>query len=115
MNNKILVTGGAGFTGSNLCEELLLQGKPVICLDNFATGKPGNISPFLTATDFQLIVGDVRNPDDCRKATEGIEYVFHEVVPGSVPRSIKDPITSNEANVSGFLHMNWVDALTRSG
>ncbi len=103
--NKVLVTGGAGFIGSNLCEELLKRGNEVICLDNFATGKPENILPFVSNSSFKLVVGDIRNPDDCRKAVEGVDYVLHEAALGSVPRSINDPITTNEVNVSGFLNM----------
>ena len=105
--SKILVTGGAGFIGSNLTEALLQRGHNVRVLDNFATGKIENLLPLLEkySETLTLQVGDIRNPDDCRKATEGIEYVFHEAALGSVPRSIKDPITTNEVNVSGFLHM----------
>lgn len=104
---KILVTGGAGFIGSNLCDHFLQQGHTVRCLDNFATGKPANVIPLLAAhpEHFELIVGDIRNIDDCRKAVDGIEYVLHEAALGSVPRSIKDPITTNEVNILGFLNM----------
>lgn len=104
---KILVTGGAGFIGSNLCECLLSQAHEVTCLDNFATGKIENLLPLLDQypSTFRLIVGDIRKPEDCRKATEHIDYVFHEAALGSVPRSIKDPITTNEVNISGFLNM----------
>lgn len=104
---KIVVTGGAGFIGSNLCEALLEQGDEVSCLDNFATGKISNLLPLLKQYPdrFKLIVGDIRNLEDCRKAVEGKEYVFHEAALGSVPRSIHDPITTNEVNVSGFLNM----------
>lgn len=104
---KVLVTGGAGFIGSNLCETLLKRGDFVICLDNFATGHIENIMPLLAKypTTFKLIVGDIRNIDDCRKATEGVEYVLHEAALGSVPRSIKDPITTNQVNIDGFLNM----------
>jgi len=102
---KILVTGGAGFIGSNLCEYLLENNNQVICLDNFATGKRENIQPFLANSNFTLIEGDIRNLDDCMKATTGVDYVLHQAALGSVPRSIKDPITSNEVNVSGFLNM----------
>lgn len=104
---KILVTGGAGFIGSNLCEYLLQAGHEVRCLDNFATGKIENILPLTERYPamFKLIVGDIRRMEDCRKAVEGMEYVLHEAALGSVPRSIKDPITSNEVNVSGFLNM----------
>ena len=104
---KILVTGGAGFIGSNLCEYLLQEGHTVRCLDNFATGKPENIIPLLERhpETFQLQVGDIRNLSDCQKAVEGMEYVLHEAALGSVPRSIKDPITTNEVNIGGFLNM----------
>ncbi len=102
---KILVTGGAGFIGSNLCEALLRRGDEVVCLDNFATGKPGNLFSFLSNERFNLIVGDIRKLDDCRKACEGVDAILHEAALGSVPRSIKDPITSNEVNISGFLSM----------
>lgn len=104
---KILVTGGAGFIGSNLCEHLLHEGHSVRCLDNFATGKPENIIPLLEKypKTFQLQVGDIRNLSDCQKAVEGMEYVLHEAALGSVPRSIKDPITTNEVNIGGFLNM----------
>ena len=104
---KILVTGGAGFIGSNLCEALLQEGHEVVCLDNFATGKMENIQPLLDnfPDRFTLITGDIRKGEDCRKAVEGVEYVFHEAALGSVPRSINDPITTNEVNISGFLNM----------
>lgn len=107
MRHKILVTGGAGFIGSNLTEALLERGHDVKVLDNFATGKIGNLLPLLEKypETLTLQVGDIRNMDDCRKAVEGIDFVFHEAALGSVPRSIKDPITSNEVNVSGFLQM----------
>ena len=102
---KILVTGGAGFIGSNLCEELIRLGNQVVCLDNFSTGKMTNIDSLLSHPDFKLIRGDIRNLEDCRLAAEGADYVFHEAALGSVPRSIIDPITTNEVNVGGFLNM----------
>lgn len=104
---KVLVTGGAGFIGSNLCEHSLKEGHTVRCLDNFSTGKIENLLPLLEAYPdrFKLVVGDIRNLEDCRKAVEGMEYVLHEAALGSVPRSIKDPVTTNEVNISGFLHM----------
>ena len=104
-NKKVLITGGAGFIGSNLCEKLLTQNNHVVCLDNFATGKRENIAPFLSHEYFTLIEGDIRNINDCTKAVEGVEVVLHQAALGSVPRSIKDPITSNEVNVSGFLNV----------
>lgn len=104
-NSNILVTGGAGFIGSNLCEELLTYGCKVTCFDNFATGKIGNILHLFQDPNFKLIVGDIRNPEDCAKAVEGIDYILHEAALGSVPRSIKDPVTTNAVNISGFLNM----------
>lgn len=102
---KVLVTGGAGFIGSNLCEALLNLGNKVICFDNFATGKKENISGLLSHENFTLVVGDIRNFEDCFKVTKGVDYVLHQAALGSVPRSIKDPITSNEVNVGGFVNM----------
>ena len=104
-NQKILVTGGAGFIGSNLCEHLLECNNKVVCLDNFATGRIQNIQHLLENPNFTLIVGDIRNLVDCHKAAKGVDYILHEAALGSVPRSINDPITSNDVNVSGFLNM----------
>jgi UDP-N-acetylglucosamine 4-epimerase len=104
-NKSVLVTGGAGFIGSNLCESLLKNGNYVICLDNFSTGKRENIETFLKNENFSLIEGDIRDLDTCRKAVENTEIVLHQAALGSVPRSIDDPITSNEVNISGFLNM----------
>jgi UDP-N-acetylglucosamine/UDP-N-acetylgalactosamine 4-epimerase len=104
-NNKVLVTGGAGFIGSNLCEALLEKGNKVVCLDNFATGKRENIAHLSADDNFTLIEGDIRKLEDCLKATKDVDYVLHQAALGSVPRSIKDPITSNDVNVSGFLNM----------
>ena len=102
---KILVTGGAGFIGSNLCESLLQLNNKVVCLDNFATGKRANLTSFLNHPNFTLIEGDIQNLQDCMLATKEVDYVLHQAALGSVPRSIKDPITSNEVNVGGFLNM----------
>ena len=102
---KILITGGAGFIGSNLCEYFLSKGNIVTCLDNFATGHRYNIEHLLGNTNFRLLEGDIRNIDDCLKATNDIDYVLHQAALGSVPRSINDPITTNDVNVSGFLNM----------
>ncbi|KXX68577.1 SDR family oxidoreductase [Flammeovirga sp. SJP92] len=105
VNSKVLVTGGAGFIGSNLVEVLLEQGNKVVVLDNFSTGKRENVEPFLSDLNFKLIEGDIRNLNDCMEACDGMEYVLHQAALGSVPRSINDPITSNEVNVGGFLNM----------
>ena len=104
---NILVTGGAGFIGSNLCEHLLNNGHSVVCLDNFSTGHIKNLLPLIESfpNSFKLIVGDIRNIKDCQKAMEGVDYVLHEAALGSVPRSIKDPITTNDVNIGGFLNM----------
>ena len=104
-NSIILVTGGAGFIGSNLCEHLLKHNNKVVCLDNFATGRPENIQHLYSNSNFTLIEGDIRNISDCHKAAQGVDYILHEAALGSVPRSINDPITTNDVNVSGFLNM----------
>jgi UDP-N-acetylglucosamine 4-epimerase len=104
-NKRVLVTGGAGFIGSAIIETLLAQDNEVICLDNLATGKLENMSGFQGSKNFSFIEGDIRNLADCAKAVDGVDYVFHEAALGSVPRSVKDPITSNEVNISGFLNM----------
>ncbi|MCL7763398.1 SDR family oxidoreductase [Polaribacter sp. Z014] len=102
---KVLVTGGAGFIGSNLCEALLAKKNTVICLDNFSTGKRENIAALIDNTNFTLIEGDIRNLEDCMLAASGVDYILHQAALGSVPRSIKDPITTNDVNVAGFLNM----------
>ena len=104
-NKQVLVTGGAGFIGSNLCENLLEHGNKVTCMDNFLTGKKSNIAHLIGHGNFTLLEGDIRNPHDCNKATDGIEIVLHQAALGSVPRSINDPITTNEININGFLNM----------
>lgn len=105
--SRILVTGGAGFIGSNLCESFLADGHEVTCLDNFSTGFRRNIEPFFTKYPdcFHLIEGDIRDLDICRKAVLGQEFVLHEAALGSVPRSINDPATTNAVNIGGFLNM----------
>ena len=103
--SSILITGGAGFIGSNLCEFFLSKGHQVTCLDNFATGHRHNLEDFMGNPNFLLIEGDIRNLSDCEKAVQGVDYVLHQAALGSVPRSIKDPITTNDVNVSGFLNM----------
>jgi UDP-N-acetylglucosamine 4-epimerase len=104
-NRRVLVTGGAGFIGSNLTESLLEAGNEVVCLDNFSTGKRKNIESFLSNPRYKLIEGDIRNSDDCTKAVNGIEFVFHEAALGSVPRSIKDPVTTTDVNIGGYVKM----------
>lgn len=103
--SKILITGGAGFIGSNLTEYFLNKGYKVTCLDNFATGHRHNIELFLSNENYTLIEGDIRDLETCHQAVNGADYVLHQAALGSVPRSINDPITSNEVNVSGFLNM----------
>jgi UDP-N-acetylglucosamine/UDP-N-acetylgalactosamine 4-epimerase len=105
VNKKVLVTGGAGFIGSNLVEDLLKNGNQVVCLDNFSTGRHENINGFLTHPSFTLIEGDIRELADCRKSVTGVELVLQQAALGSVPRSINDPITTNSVNVDGFLNM----------
>jgi UDP-N-acetylglucosamine 4-epimerase len=104
-DKKILVTGGAGFIGSNLCEDLLRYNNKVVCLDNFATGHKRNIEKFLSNPHFKLIEGDIRDLATCQEACTGVDIVLHQAALGSVPRSINDPITTNEVNISGFLNM----------
>lgn len=104
-NNVVLITGGAGFIGSNLCEYFLNKDYKVVCLDNFATGHRHNLKDFINHPSFTLIEGDIRDATICKNAVKGVDYVLHQAALGSVPRSIKDPITTNEVNVSGFLNM----------
>ena len=104
-NKTVIITGGAGFIGSNLCEVLLQQNNRVICMDNFMTGKKENIEPFLKNDNFNLREGDIRNLSDCVNAVKGADLVLHQAALGSVPRSIKDPVTTNEVNINGFLNM----------
>ena len=104
--NTFLVTGGAGFIGSNLVEYLLKQNaKKVVVLDNLSTGFMENIQPYLSATNFQFIKGDICNIDDCNVACAGVDYIFHEAALGSVPRSIKNPIATHNVNATGFLNV----------
>lgn len=102
---KILITGAAGFIGSNLCEYFVEKNYHVVALDNLATGHLNNLENLLNKDNFSFIEGDIRNLETCRKAVDGVDYVLHQAALGSVPRSIKDPITSNEVNISGFLNM----------
>jgi len=104
-NQSVLITGGAGFIGSNLCDYFTEKGYKVVCLDNFSTGHLHNLSGVIKKPNFTLIEGDIRNIDDCEKAVKGVDFVLHQAALGSVPRSIKDPITTNAVNVSGFLNI----------
>lgn len=105
-SKSFLITGGAGFIGSHIVEYLLKNGaKKVRVLDNFATGFEKNIIPFKEYEAFEMMEGDIRDAEICKRACEGIDHVSHQAALGSVPRSIKDPITSNEVNVSGFVNM----------
>jgi UDP-N-acetylglucosamine 4-epimerase len=104
-NKRVLVTGGAGFIGSNLVESFLESENYVICLDNFSTGKRENLIKFNKNPKFKLIEGDIRNYNDCLIAVKGVDIVFHEAALGSVPRSIKDPVTSTDVNIGGFVKM----------
>jgi UDP-N-acetylglucosamine 4-epimerase len=105
VKNRILITGGAGFIGSNLCHYFLSKGHQVVCLDNFATGHRYNLNDFINNKNFRLIEGDIRKLEDCHQAVKEVDIVLHQAALGSVPRSINDPITTNEVNVSGFLNM----------
>lgn len=105
MKGKILITGGAGFIGSNLCEHFIAKDYRVVCLDNLATGHLKNITHLQNHENFEFIEGDIRNLETCKTAIAGCEYVLHQAALGSVPRSINDPITSNDVNVGGFLNM----------
>jgi UDP-N-acetylglucosamine 4-epimerase len=102
---NILITGDAGFLGSNLCEALLSLNAKVVCLDNFLTGHKNNVEPFLDHPNFVLIEGDIKNLDTCQKYCKNIDFVLHQAAIGSMPRSINDPITTHDVNVTGFLNM----------
>jgi len=104
-NKKILVTGGAGFIGSNLVDRLLKQNNTIICLDNFSTGKRKNLEQALKNPAFTLIEGDIRNYEDCIKAVQGCDVVLHQAALGSVPRSILDPMSTTDVNIGGFVKM----------
>src|SRR5579862_5088061 len=103
MLRPYLITGGAGFIGSHICERVLGEGRPVRVLDNFTSGKDQNLSGL--AGDLEVIRGDLRDPDMVRKATRDVEVVFHEGALGSVPRSVEDPITTHESNITGTLNV----------
>jgi len=102
---KILITGGAGFIGSALCDNFIGKNFQVVCFDNLATGHKKNIEHLLSHPLFTFIEGDIRNVSDCEKAVAGVHYVLHQAALGSVPRSVADPVTTNDVNVSGFLNM----------
>lgn len=104
-DSVFLVTGGAGFIGSNLCEAILRMGYKVRCLDNFSTGKRENIEPFLSNPNFTLIEGDIRDYETCEKACDGVDYVSNQAAWGSVPRSIEMPLLYEEINIRGTLNM----------
>lgn len=101
----ILVTGGAGFIGSNLCDFFLKEGYKVTCLDNFSTGFLHNIQHLNSNLNFKLIEGDIRDLNTCMNAMKNVDYVVSQAALGSVPRSINDPITTNDVNISGFLNL----------
>ncbi|AND64618.1 Vi polysaccharide biosynthesis protein VipB/TviC [Flavobacterium covae] len=104
---KIVITGCAGFIGSNLTEYFLSKGYEIVGLDNFATGHLKNIEDLMLNENFKFFEGDIRDLEMCKKVCDGADYVLHQAALGSVPRSIKDPLTSNDVNVNGFLNMLW--------
>lgn len=112
-DSTFLVTGGAGFIGSNLCEAILNKGYQVRCLDNFSTGHKENIIPFLDDNDFTFIEGDIKDLDTCQKACAGVDYVLHQAAWGSVPRSLEMPLFYCENNIQGTLNM--LEAARQSG
>lgn len=104
--SAFLITGGAGFVGSNIAKYLMLHGAgKVRVLDNLSEGKIENIQPFLDEPNFEFINGDITNSETCTKACEGIDYITHQAALGSVPRSLETPLLTNAANVTGFLNM----------
>lgn len=102
---RILITGGAGFIGSNLVEHFLSRNNQVICLDNFYTGKKENIQPFLNHPNFKLIVGDIRDIEVCYRAVKDVDVILHQAALGSVPRSVRDPKSTNDVNIGGFINI----------
>ena len=103
--SRLLITGGAGFIGSNLVDYFLKKDNNVVCLDNLSTGKYKNIAPFVNNKRFKFIEGDIRDESSCNEAVKGCDFVFHQAALGSVPRSIRDPIATNDVNINGFLKM----------
>lgn len=112
-NSRFLITGGAGFIGSNLSEALLELGYKVRVLDDFSTGKRENVERFLENPKFELIEGDIRNIDICKKAVEDVDYILHQAAWGSVPRSIEMPLIYEEVNIKG--HLNMMEAARLNG
>ena len=112
-NSRFLVTGGAGFIGSNLCEALLKMGFKVRCLDDLSTGKRHNVDIFREYLNYEFFRGDVKDLDTCLNACEGMDYVLHEAAWGSVPRSIEMPLFYSLNNIQGTLNM--LEAARRSG
>lgn len=104
-NKRILVTGGAGFIGSNVTQYLLEHGAKVRIFDNLATGNLDNLKEFQSNPNFEFLEGDLRHPSDCEQAAREVDAVCHQAAIGSVPRSIKDPITTNDVNIGGFVNM----------
>jgi UDP-N-acetylglucosamine 4-epimerase len=104
-NRRVLVSGGAGFIGSNLIRSLLENNNYVVCLDNLSTGKHDNIKELLDYDNFRFIKGDIRNVEDCKESVKDVEIVLHQAALGSVPRSIADPVTSTDVNIGGFVKM----------
>ena len=104
-NSVFLVTGGAGFIGSNLCEAILNLGYKVRCLDDLSTGKQENVDPFLENPSYTFIKGDIKDIDTCMKACDGVDYVLNQAAWGSVPRSIEMPLFNCANNIQGTLNM----------
>ncbi len=104
-HKKILITGGAGFIGSNLCEKFLAQNNEVVCLDNLSTGLSQNIEPYLANPRFKWLEGDIRSLNLCIEAAKGVDMICHQAALGSVPRSVANPLPSHEHNVTGFLNI----------